>query len=49
MRYERYGMLVLLLLVYMGVLNGPIDWLRKLLLDGISAVTEPLGRWIAGY
>lgn len=49
MRYERYGMLVLLLLVYMGVLNGPIVWLRNLLLDGISAVVEPLGRWIAGY
>lgn len=49
MQYERYGFFLLILLVYAGALSGPIVWLRDLLLEGISAVVQPLAKWITGY
>lgn len=48
MRYERYGMLVLLALLYLGVLNAPLRILVNGLLSGISAITEPLAQLITG-
>lgn len=48
MRYERYGMLILILLLVFNVLDGPLIFLRDGLLDGIDAVTMPLARLISG-
>lgn len=48
MRYERYGMLVLIALLYLGVLDTPLRILVNGLLSGISAITEPLARLITG-
>ncbi len=48
MRYERYGMMVLLLLLVLNVLDGPLIFLRDGLLNGIDAVTKPLAVLISG-
>ena len=48
MRYERYGMLVLIALLFLGVLDTPLSFLRNGLLDGIELVADPLARLIAG-
>ena len=48
MRYERYGMMVLLLLLVLNVLDGPLIFLRDGLLSGIDAVTKPLAVLISG-
>lgn len=42
MRYERYGMLVLIALLYLGVLDTPLRTLVNGLLSGIFAIAEPL-------
>ena len=49
MRYERYGFLVLMALLFTGVLDKPLSFLQGGLIDGISAVTEPLARTITGF
>ena len=41
MRYERYGMLALLVLMYFGVLDGPLTWL----LQGGISLLRPLMHW----
>ena len=48
MRYERYGMFLLIALLFMGVLSTPLAFLRDGLMDGINAVTAPLARLIVG-
>lgn len=48
MRYERYGFLVLIGLLYAGVLDGMLIGMRELLMDGVDAVAIPLATWIAG-
>ena len=48
MRYERYGMLILIALMFLNVLDKPLAVLQGGLLDGLIAVTEPLARAIAG-
>ena len=48
MRYERYGMLVLIALLWMGALDGPLSFLVEGLLDGIAAVARPLAKLITG-
>ena len=48
MRYERYGMLLLLALVWTGALNGPFRFLSEGLLDGIMAAAEFLADLITG-
>jgi len=42
MRYERYGMLVLIVLLLTNVLDTPLLFLRGKLLDFLTAVTEPV-------
>ena len=44
MRYERYGMLVLIALLYLGILDTPLRILVNGLLSGISALVAPLAR-----
>lgn len=39
MRYERYGMLLLMALLLTGVLDGPLYFLRDGLLDGLQAIS----------
>ncbi len=41
MRYERYGMALLAVLLLTGVLDTPLEFLR----DGLTDVLETLGRW----
>ena len=48
MRYERYGMLILIGLLFLNLLDKPLVFLQGGLLDGLMAVAEPLARWIAG-
>lgn len=40
MRYERYGMIVLMLLLFTGVLDVPLDFLRTGLLRGLGWLTH---------
>lgn len=42
MRYERYGMLLLVVLLLTGVLDTPLYFLRGGLLDGLAALTNPI-------
>ncbi len=42
MRYERYGMLLLAVLLLTGVLDTPLLFLRRGLLNGISFLTDPI-------
>ena len=41
MRYERYGMALLMLLLLTGVLDTPLEFLRDGLLNGLEAI----GTW----
>lgn len=40
MRYERYGMILLYVLLFAGVLDTPLTWLRTGLLNGLSAAVS---------
>lgn len=42
LRYERYGMLLLIVLLSTNVLDVPLNFLRDGLLDGITFVVQPL-------
>ena len=48
MRYERYGFLILALLLFTGILDGPLDLLRTGLIKGVLAVAEPIARAVTG-
>ena len=48
MRYERYGMMLLVLLLLVGALDGPLQLLQQGLVDGLLAVSEPVAYAIAG-
>lgn len=48
MRYERYGMLILIGLLFLNLLDKPLAFLQGGLLDGLMDVAEPLARRIAG-
>ena len=48
MRYERYGFFILAALLFMGILDVPLSFLRSGLLEGILAVVEPLARLLTG-
>ena len=48
MRYERYGMPVLIVLLALGVLDGPLEFLRGGLLDGIDLLAKPVVMKLAG-
>lgn len=42
MRYERYGMILLALVLILGLLDVPLNFLRSGLLDGTYALVTPL-------
>ena len=44
MRYEKYGMILLMVLLVTGVLDAPLHFLRNGLLDGVYALVTPLYR-----
>ena len=48
MRYERYGFLILIVLLFIGVLDKPLAFLREGLIDGMFALAEPIARAIFG-
>ena len=48
MRYERYGFLILIALLFTGVLDKPLAFLREGLIDGMFAVAEPIARAFFG-
>lgn len=48
MRYERYGMFLLIALLYLRVLEKPLGFLVGGVIDGIAAITGPLAAWIVG-
>ena len=39
LRYERYGFLIMILLLWSGLLSRPLDFMRTGLLDGLSAIS----------
>lgn len=45
MRYERYGMLLLAVLLLSGILDTPLTFLRSGLLDFMTGLTEPVYRF----
>ncbi len=47
MHYEKYGMLVLVVLLLTGLLDKPLYFLRSGLLNGLSAVTSPVFYFLA--
>ena len=48
MRYERYGFGLLALLLFTGLLDGPLDFLREGIISAVSAVAQPLAALITG-
>ncbi len=48
MRYERYGFLILAVVLFTGILDGPIVALREGLLHLLTAGTVPLARLLTG-
>lgn len=48
MRYERYGMIVLAVLLFSNVLDAPLLYLRQGLMDTVIYLIEPLYQWLIG-
>lgn len=49
MRYERYGMILLVALLYLGILDNPLAFLRDGILNGILTVfADPVLRLLIG-
>ncbi len=48
MQYERYGFLILMALLFFGVLDAPLGFLRGGLIRGIYALTLPIARLLTG-
>ena len=48
MRYERYGFIILAVLLFTGILSGPLNFLVNGLMKAIIAVVEPLAISITG-
>ncbi len=44
MRYEKYFMPVLFILLWTGLLSGPISWMRDAVISGMEAVILPVFR-----
>ena len=49
MRYERYGMLVLVALLVSGVLDTSLLFLRSALIDGLDAMVQPLFYYVVNH
>lgn len=45
MKYERYGMILMMVLLFVGLLDAPLIFLRSGLLDGLQWVISPLTNW----
>lgn len=39
LRYERYGFLVMMVVLYTGILNVPLDFCRNALMSGLSTIS----------
>lgn len=48
MRYERYGFILLALLLFSGILSGPLSVLVKAVLKGVFALVSPIARLFGG-
>ena len=48
MRYERFGFAILAVLLFIGLLDGPLELLRSGVLDAIAAAARPLAGLITG-
>ena len=49
LRYERYGMILLVAILYLGILDAPLKILRSGILNGILSVFgDPLARLLIG-
>lgn len=48
MRYERYGFFILAALLFTGLLDKPLDFLRMGVLDAVYAVAAPIAKAVAG-
>lgn len=48
MRYERFGFAILAVLLFTGLLDGPLELLRSGVLDAIAAAARPLAGLITG-
>ena len=48
MRYERYGFFLLAALLFTGVLDKPLAFLREGVLNGIEAIAVPLAKAFTG-
>ncbi len=48
LRYERYGMLLLMLLLWTGILDTPLSAVRGWIMDGLSSAAWKPFEWLAG-
>lgn len=48
MRYERYGFIILAIVLFTGILSGPLSFLVNGLINFILSITAPLAQWIMG-
>ena len=46
--YENLGMFLLIAMLFTGMLDGPLEFLRGGLLDAVAAVARPLARLLTG-
>ena len=40
LRYEKYGFLIMIVVLYLGILNGPLNFCRNALLDGLTKISS---------
>ena len=48
MRYERYGFILLALLLFSGILSGPLSVLVRAVMKGVFALVSPVARLFGG-
>lgn len=46
MRYERYGMILLVVLLLTNVLDGPLGFLRSALVNGLNSLVTPIYQFL---
>ena len=40
MKYERYGMLILFILLYSNLLDMPLNWLNETITNGMFSIVK---------
>ena len=40
LRYEKYGFLIMIVVLYLGILNGPLNFCRNAPLDGLTKISS---------